>query len=44
MPSCLVAVGAFKVEIELDTKRREDDKKITVLFVEMKEMMAMLLE
>lgn len=39
-----VAVGAFKVVVELDVKRRDNDKKISVLFLEMKDMMSVLLE
>ena len=40
----LVAVGAFKVAIELDLKRRENDKKIALLFLEMRDMMYALVE
>lgn len=43
-PNLLVAVGAFSVAIELDLKRRENDKKITLLFTEMRDMMAALVE
>ncbi|KAH9858589.1 hypothetical protein C2E23DRAFT_717063, partial [Lenzites betulinus] len=43
-PFIEVAVGAFKVVVELDLKRRDNDKKISVLFLEMKDMMAVLLE
>ena len=39
-----VAVGAFKVAIELDLKRRENDKKIALLFLEMRDMMSALVE
>ncbi|OBZ66087.1 hypothetical protein A0H81_13974 [Grifola frondosa] len=41
-PFVKVAVGAFKVVVELDTKRRDNDKKIAVLFMEMKYMMTAL--
>ena len=37
-------MGAFKVAIELDLKRRENDKKIGLLFLEMKDMMSGLVE
>ncbi|KAI0360921.1 hypothetical protein OH77DRAFT_1418971 [Trametes cingulata] len=43
-PFIQVAVGAFKVVVELDLKRRDNDKKINVLFLEMKDMMEVLLE
>ena len=39
-----VAVGAFRVVVELDMKRRDNDKKIAVLFVEMRDMMEALLQ
>lgn len=39
-----VAVGAFKVVIELEVKRRDNDKKVNLLFLEMKNMMSALLE
>lgn len=39
-----VAVGAFRVVVELDVKRRDNDKKITVLFVEMRNMMEALIQ
>ncbi|KAL7286008.1 hypothetical protein ACG7TL_001125 [Trametes sanguinea] len=39
-----LAVGAFRVAIELDLKRRENDKKINLLFVEMRDMMTALLK
>ena len=39
-----VAVGAFRVVVELDVKRRDNDKKIGVLFVEMRDMMEALLQ
>ena len=42
--SGLVAVGAFKVAIELDLKRRENDKKINILLTEMRDMMSALVE
>ena len=37
-------MGAFRVVIELDMKRRDNDKKIGVLFVEMRDMMEALLQ
>ena len=37
-------MGAFKVAIELDIKRRENDKKISMLFLEMRDMMSALRE
>ncbi len=39
-----VAVGAFRVVVELDVKRRDNDKKIGTLFVEMRDMMEALLQ
>ncbi|CDO69805.1 hypothetical protein BN946_scf184803.g3 [Trametes cinnabarina] len=42
-PFISLAVGAFRVAIELDLKRRENDKKINLLFVEMRDMMTALL-
>ncbi|RPD54176.1 hypothetical protein L227DRAFT_580748 [Lentinus tigrinus ALCF2SS1-6] len=39
-----IAVGAFRVVVELDIKRRDNDKKIGVLFAEMKDMMEALLQ
>ncbi|KAI0766852.1 hypothetical protein BD413DRAFT_141493 [Trametes elegans] len=39
-----IAVGAFKVVVELDLKRRDNDKKIAALFLEMKNMMEALLQ
>ncbi|KAI0752480.1 hypothetical protein C8Q80DRAFT_1146274 [Daedaleopsis nitida] len=39
-----IAVSAFRVVIELDMKRRDNDKKIGVLFAEMKDMMEALLQ
>ncbi|KAH9942449.1 uncharacterized protein BXZ73DRAFT_88023 [Epithele typhae] len=39
-----VAVGAFKVVVNLDLKRRDNDKKVDVLFSEMKDMMEVLLQ
>ena len=39
-----VAVGAFKVVIELEIKRRDNDKKVNLLFLEMKNMMSILLQ
>ncbi|KAI0325484.1 hypothetical protein GY45DRAFT_240808 [Cubamyces sp. BRFM 1775] len=43
-PFIKVAVGAFRVVVELDLKRRDNDKKITVLFVEMRDMMEVLIQ
>ncbi|KAI0757703.1 hypothetical protein C8Q80DRAFT_1091665 [Daedaleopsis nitida] len=43
-PFIALAVGAFKVAIELDLKRRENDKKIGLLFLEMRDMMTALVE
>ena len=37
-------MGAFRVVVELDVKRRDNDKKIGVLFVEMRDMMEALLQ
>ncbi|KAI0666572.1 hypothetical protein C8Q78DRAFT_434848 [Trametes maxima] len=42
-PFIKVAVGAFRVVVELDVKRRDNEKKITILFVAMKDMMEVLL-
>lgn len=39
-----VVVGAFKVVVELEVKRRENDKKINLLFLEMRNMMTVLLQ
>ncbi|OSC97068.1 hypothetical protein PYCCODRAFT_1472108 [Trametes coccinea BRFM310] len=39
-----LAVGAFRVAIGLDLKRRGNDKKINLLFVEMRDMMTALLK
>ncbi|KAM5533024.1 hypothetical protein V8D89_013292 [Ganoderma adspersum] len=39
-----IAVGAFRVVVELGVKRRDNDKKIGVLFVEMRDMMEALLQ
>ncbi|KAI0766841.1 hypothetical protein BD413DRAFT_141310 [Trametes elegans] len=43
-PFIKVAVGAFRVVVELDMKRRENEKKVTILFVEMKDMMEVLIQ
>ncbi|KAI0666577.1 hypothetical protein C8Q78DRAFT_1058203 [Trametes maxima] len=43
-PFIKFAVGAFRVVVELDVKRRDNEKKITVLFVEMKDMMEVLIQ
>lgn len=40
---CAVAVSAFRVVVELEMKGRDNDKKIGVLFVEMRKMMEALL-
>ena len=37
-------MGAFRVAVELERKRRDNNKKIAVLFVEMTNMMAVLTE
>ena len=39
-----MAVGAFKVVIELEVKRRDNDRKVNLLFFEMKNMMSALLQ
>ncbi|KAI0661089.1 hypothetical protein C8Q70DRAFT_911215 [Cubamyces menziesii] len=39
-----IAVGAFRIVVELDLKRRDNDKKIASLFLEMKDMMEALLQ
>ncbi|CDO75523.1 hypothetical protein BN946_scf184871.g4 [Trametes cinnabarina] len=39
-----VAVGAFRIVVELDLKRRDNDKKIASLFLQMKDMMEALLQ
>ncbi|KAI0766856.1 hypothetical protein BD413DRAFT_567569 [Trametes elegans] len=38
------AVGAFRVVVKLDAKRRDNEKKITVIFVKMYDMMKVLCE
>ncbi|KAH9855711.1 hypothetical protein C2E23DRAFT_723446 [Lenzites betulinus] len=43
-PFIALAVGAFRVAIELDLKRRENDKKVNLLFMEMRDMMTALVE
>ncbi|KAI0653783.1 hypothetical protein C8Q70DRAFT_1059002 [Cubamyces menziesii] len=43
-PFIALAVGAFRVAIELDMKRRENDKRINLLFLEMRDMMTALTE
>lgn len=43
MTEYLVAVLAFKTVYTLELKRRENDKKIVALYVEMKDMMGALL-
>ena len=39
-----VVIGAFKVVIELEIKRRDNDKKVKLLFLEMRNMMSALLQ
>ena len=41
-PISLVAVLAFRAAYALETKRRDNDRKILALFAEMKDMMAVL--
>ncbi|KAM5542128.1 hypothetical protein V8D89_004211 [Ganoderma adspersum] len=41
-PFIKFAVGAFRVAVELDLKHRENDKKVSVLFAAMRDMMAVL--
>ncbi|KAI0829941.1 hypothetical protein BC628DRAFT_1501118 [Trametes gibbosa] len=43
-PFLKIAVGAFRVVVELDKKRRDNEKKITLMFVEMKDMMEVLVQ
>ncbi|KAH9858598.1 hypothetical protein C2E23DRAFT_716767 [Lenzites betulinus] len=43
-PFLQVAVGAFRVVVELDKKRRDNEKKITLIFAEMKDMMEVLVQ
>ncbi|TBU40766.1 hypothetical protein BD309DRAFT_992844 [Dichomitus squalens] len=43
-PVIAVAVGAFKVVIELEVKRRDNDKKVSLLFLEMRNMMSAFLQ
>ncbi|KAI0653999.1 hypothetical protein C8Q70DRAFT_550081 [Cubamyces menziesii] len=43
-PFLQVAVGAFKVVVELEIKRHDNDKKINLLFLEMRNMMSVLLQ
>ncbi|KAI0716121.1 hypothetical protein C8T65DRAFT_707355 [Cerioporus squamosus] len=43
-PFLQIAVGTFMVAVELDLKRRENDKKIKLLFDEMRDMIAVLAE
>ena len=35
---------AFRIAVELDIKRKDNDHKVSVLFVEMRDMMKVLLE
>ncbi|RDX49227.1 hypothetical protein OH76DRAFT_540073 [Lentinus brumalis] len=44
VPEPQVAVGALKVVIELELKRRDNDKKVNFVFLEMENMMSALLE
>lgn len=37
-------MGAFRVVVELDKKRRDNEKKITLIFAEMKDMMEVLVQ
>ena len=39
-----VVVGAFRVAVELDMKRKDNDKKIPLLIAEMRDMMAVLVQ
>lgn len=39
-----VAVGAFRVIVDLEVKRHSNDKKVSLLFYEMGDMMATLLQ
>ncbi|KAI0666566.1 hypothetical protein C8Q78DRAFT_1107669 [Trametes maxima] len=39
-----IAVGAFRIVVELDLKRRDNDKKIATLFLQMTDMMEALLQ
>ncbi|KAI9064547.1 hypothetical protein FKP32DRAFT_1569626, partial [Trametes sanguinea] len=43
-PVLSVAVGAFKVVVELEVKRHDNDKKVNLLFLEMRNMMTVLLQ
>ncbi|KAF9644577.1 hypothetical protein BDM02DRAFT_928516 [Thelephora ganbajun] len=43
-PFIAVAVLAFKAAYTLETKRRENDKRVLTLYVEMKDMMAVLIQ
>ncbi|KAI0770883.1 hypothetical protein BD413DRAFT_613421 [Trametes elegans] len=43
-PFIQLAVGAFEVAIELDMKRRENDKRINLLLLEMRDMMTALVD
>ncbi len=44
VPELQVAVGALKVVIELELKRRDNDKEVNFVFLEMENMMSALLE
>ena len=39
-----VAVGAFSVVVELEMKRHDNDRKISLLFLEMRNMMSTLVQ
>ncbi|PIL33838.1 hypothetical protein GSI_03544 [Ganoderma sinense ZZ0214-1] len=43
-PFIAIAVGAFRVVVELDVRRRDNDRKVVMLFVEMSDMMKALLQ
>ncbi|OSC99819.1 hypothetical protein PYCCODRAFT_1513435 [Trametes coccinea BRFM310] len=43
-PILQIAVGAFKVVIDLEVKRHDNDKKANLLFLEMRNMMTVLLQ
>ncbi|KAI0371099.1 hypothetical protein BV20DRAFT_211321 [Pilatotrama ljubarskyi] len=43
-PFLAIAIGAFKVVIELEVIRQDNDKKVNLLFLEMRNMMSALLQ
>ncbi|KAI8975856.1 hypothetical protein BD414DRAFT_423775 [Trametes punicea] len=43
-PFIQIAVGAFRIVVELDLKRRDNDKKIACLFLQMRDMMEALVQ